>query len=356
MAPKVVVGRQLSRCEEIVAGLEAAGCRPVLGPAYAPGAAHVFTQGEIEEYFGDADAFIAGIRERYPRELLQAAPRLTVGCSTIIGTEYIDVDAATELGIVVGFGATPENYLGVAEAVVMLAAALVKRLPQKWAAMREGGYRVAQAGQMVRDSTIGMIGLGNVGRAVARRLAGWECRLIAADPYVSKDVAAELGVELVDLATLLHESDVISIQVVLTGETRHLIGAKELALIKPGAYLINTSRGGVIDEDALIAALDDHLGGAALDVWREEPCPPGHPLRTHPRVIATAHNVAHSEELYARLPRRGGRERDPGPEGRAAPPRPQPRGPPPVAGAPGPPGWPPPSLAPRPTAARGAWR
>jgi len=302
MAPKVVVGRQLSRCDEIVAGLEAAGCKPVLGPQYPSGATHIFTPAEIEDYFGDADAFIAGIREHYPGDLLRAAPRLVVGCSTIIGTENIDVEAATELGIVIGFGATPENYLGVAEAVVMLAAALIKRLPQKWAAMREGGYRVANAGQMVRHRTVGMIGLGNVGRAVARRLAGWECRLLAADPYVTKDVAVELGVELVDLPSLLHDSDVISIQVTLTGETRHLIGARELALMKPGAFLINTSRGGVVDENALIAALDGHLGGAALDVWREEPCPPGHPLRTHPRVIATAHNVAHSEELYARLP------------------------------------------------------
>lgn len=302
MAPKVVVSRQLSRLDEIVQGLAAAGCTPVLGPASAPSAVHDFTSTEIEEYFADADAFIAGIRERYARELLRAAQRLTVGCSTIIGTEHIDVDAATELGIVIGFGATPENYLGVAEAVVMLAAALLKRLPQKWAAMREGGYRVSQAGHMVRHHTVGMIGLGNVGQAVARRLGGWECRLIATDPYVSKDVPAELGVELVDLETLLGASDVMSIQVVLTSETRHLLGAKELALMKRGAYLINTSRGGVLDEDALIAALDDHLGGAALDVWREEPCPPSHPLRTHPRVIATAHNVAHSEELYARLP------------------------------------------------------
>src|SRR5262245_4180007 len=303
MAPKVVVGRQLSRCDEIVAGLEAAGCKPVLGPQYPSGATHIFTPAEIEDYFGDADAFIAGIREHYPGDLLRAAPRLVVGCSTIIGTENIDVEAATELGIAIGFGATPENYLGVAEAVVMLAAALIKRLPQKWAAIREGDYRVPNAGQMVRHRTIGMIGLGNVGRAVARPLAGLEVRLLAGDPYVSKDVPGELGVELVHLEALLRESDLVSIQVTLTGETRHLIGAKELGFMKPGAYLINTSRGGVIDEDALIAALDDHLGGAALDVWREEPCAPDHPLRTHPRVIATAHNVAHSEELYARLPR-----------------------------------------------------
>jgi D-3-phosphoglycerate dehydrogenase len=303
MAPKVVVSRQLAKLDDVVQGLAAAGCEAVLGPEYAPGSTHVFSRDEVAAYFTDADAFIAGIRERYPRELLQAAERLTVGCSTIIGTENIDVDAATELGIVIGFGATPENYLGVAEAVVMLATALIKRLPQKWAAMREGGYRVAQAGHMVRHGTIGMIGLGNVGRAVARRLAGWECRIIATDPYASKDVAAELGVELVDLPTLLRAADVVSIQVVLTAETRHLISAKELALMKPGSYLINTSRGGVVDEDALVAALENHLGGAALDVWGEEPCPPGHPLRTHPRVIATAHNVAHSEELYAGLPR-----------------------------------------------------
>jgi D-3-phosphoglycerate dehydrogenase len=302
MAPKVVVSRQLSRVDEIVQGLAAAGCVPVLGPASPPGAVHVFSRAEIQEYFADADAFIAGIRERYPSEVLQAAKRLTVGCSTIIGTENIDVEAATDLGIVIGFGATPENYLGVAEAVVMLTAALIKRLPQKWAAMREGAYRVTPAGHMVRHRTVGMIGLGNVGQAVARRLAGWECRLIATDPYVSKDVAAQLGVELVDLESLLGASDVVSIQVVLTGETRHLMGAKEFALMKPEAYFINTSRGGVVDEDALIAALEDHLGGAALDVWQEEPCPPGHPLRTHPRVIATAHNAAHSEELYAGLP------------------------------------------------------
>jgi phosphoglycerate dehydrogenase-like enzyme len=302
MAPKVVIARQLRWVEELVKGFEAAGCRPVLGPEYAPGAAHDFTGEEIETYFRDADAFVAGIRERYSRDLMRSAERLVVGCSPIIGTEHIDVEAATDLGIVIGFGATPENYLGVAEAVVMLSAALIKRLPQKWAAVREGGYRIANVGTMVRGQTIGMIGLGNVGQAVARRLAGWDCRLIAADPYVSRDAVAGLGVELVSLETVLRESDVVSIQVTLTTETRYLIGAKELALMKPGAYLINTSRGGVVDEDALREALDTHLGGAALDVWREEPCPPDHPLRAHPLTIATAHNAAHSEELYAGLP------------------------------------------------------
>jgi phosphoglycerate dehydrogenase-like enzyme len=304
MPPRIVVSRQLPRwADQIVSGLRAAGCDAGLGPEHPTGAAlHEFTADEIETYFRDAHGFIGGLRERYSRELLRRAERLVIGCSPVIGTENIDVEAATELGIVIGFGATPENYLGVAEAVVMLAAALLKRLPQKWATMREGGYRIPHTGQMVRHRTIGMVGLGNVGQAVARRLAGWECRIIAADPYAPRAVAGALGIELVDLATVFRESDVVSVQVTLTAETRNMIGAREFKLMRPGSYLINTSRGGVVDEDALLGALDDRLGGAAIDVWQEEPCRADHPLRTHPKVIATAHNVAHSEALYEGLP------------------------------------------------------
>jgi len=184
----------------------------------------------------------------------------------------------------------------------MLAAAQIKRLPLKWNALRSGGYRVDDPGHMVMNSTIGLIGLGNIGRAVARRLQGWDANLIAADPYVDPKVAAELNVKLVDLDTLLQTADVVSIMVTLNDETRHLIGERELGLMKPGAYLINTSRGGAIDEPYLIEALNNgRLGGAAIDVWEQEPARADHPLRTHPNVIATAHNVGHSEEVYASL-------------------------------------------------------
>ena len=237
------------------------------------------------------------------RDVLEAGAKLRVGVSQIIGTENIDVDAATELGIVIGYGALPENYLGVAEAAVMLIATLVKRLPAKWEAARGGGWRVDNAGHMVMNNTVGLVGLGNVGRGTARRLAGWDCRLLGADPYVTSETAAAVGFQLVDLDTLLKASDVVSVGVTLTEETRGLIGERELGLTRPGAYLLNTSRGACVDEAALSRALESgHLAGAAIDTWEQEPTRPDNPLRGNPNVIATGHNVAHSEELYERIP------------------------------------------------------
>src|SRR5215207_1329676 len=140
MAPKVVVSSGMGRAGDVAAGLEAGGCRVVMTPPSAPGTMTVFTPEQRRELFSDADAFISGLREQYSRDVLEACARLKIGSSSVIGTENIDVDAATELGIVIGFGAVPENYDGVAEAVVMLSAALLKRLPAKWEAARNGEW------------------------------------------------------------------------------------------------------------------------------------------------------------------------------------------------------------------------
>jgi phosphoglycerate dehydrogenase-like enzyme len=142
-----------------------------------------------------------------------------------------------------------------------------------------------------------------VGRGTARRLQGWDCRILVADPYVAPAVARDLGVELVDLETLLEQSDVVSLGVILTEETTNLIGERELALMKPGSYLVNAARGGCVNEASLLRALESgHLAGAAIDAWEPEPADRDNPLRRMPNVITTAHNVAHSEELYARIP------------------------------------------------------
>lgn len=304
MTHKVVVPHLMPRHEAAVDILKAAGCEVLRLPAPSGDAASSWTPALINSHIRDADALLGSFNGFFlSREVLAAGENLRVITSPIIGTENIDVAAATELGIVVAFGNTPENYIGVAEAVVMLIAAMRKHFPQKLAAVREGAWRVPHAGHLVRGATIGFIGLGGIGRAAAQRLAHWDCRLIAFDPYVDPAVARAHQVELVDLDTLLASSDVISVMVTLTDETRYLIGRRELAVMKPSAYLINTARGGCIDEAALLEALNNEkLAGAAIDTWEDERPNGVSPLRGHPKVLGTAHNVGHSEELYAGHP------------------------------------------------------
>jgi D-3-phosphoglycerate dehydrogenase len=304
MALKVVVPNVLMRNEAIVERLEAEGCEIVRLPAWEPGASSEWSGEEIERYWMDADAFVGTFGPKpISRKVLEAATKLRVGASPIIGTETIDVEAATELGIAIGYGAAPENLLGVAEAVVMLTAALLKNLPGKWQAVRSGGWRVTDPGHMVMNRTIGLVGLGNIGRAVAARFHGWDVRLIGADPYVSEDDARMIGVELVDLDSLCRQADVVSVMTVLNAETYHLVGEHEIGLMRPDAFVINTSRGPCVDEEALIKALDENrIAGAAIDAWEQEPTRENNPLRDHPKVISTGHNVGHSEEVYAALP------------------------------------------------------
>jgi phosphoglycerate dehydrogenase-like enzyme len=304
MALKVVMPGSGGRFDVISQLLEAEGCEIIRLPAIEPGGPSEWSGEEIERYFLDADAFVGVFGGRpVSRKVLEAATKLRVGASPIIGTETIDVEAATDLGIAIGYGAAPENLLGVAEAVVMLTAACLKNLPGKWEAVRGGGWRVDEPGHMVMNRTIGLIGLGNIGRATAKRLQGWECNLLGADPFVQQEEVAALGVKVVELDELLRVSDVVSVMVTLSDSTRHLLGERELGLMRPDAYLINTARGPCVDEAALIRALDEgRIAGAAVDTWEQEPTRGDNPLRTHPKVIATGHNVGHSEEVYAALP------------------------------------------------------
>jgi phosphoglycerate dehydrogenase-like enzyme len=304
MAHKVVVPPAIGRYESMVDILQSNGCEVVRLPAPEPGKPLAWTPELIDRYFTDAEAFVgsfAGLK--ITRQVLEAGKQLRVGASPIIGTENIDVDAATDLGIVIGLGAAPENLEGVAEAVVMLSAALIKGQTQKWAAVRGGGWRVEDPGHMVKGATIGLIGLGNIGRSTAERFRGWEANLLGFDPYVTQEVGDKYGVRMVDKDTLLRESDVVSVMVTLTDETKYLLDAPDFAKMKRGAYVVNTARGACINEKALIAALQSgHLGGAGIDAWEQEPTYADNPLRTMPNVIATGHGIGHSEELHAALP------------------------------------------------------
>jgi len=289
--------------DQLTALLEEAGCQVVRGPQPRPPALTVFPQEEWPRWFSETDVMVVSPRDVCSREVMLAAPRLRAVVSTVIGVDTIDLDAANDLGLIVGHGAMPENFLGVSEATVMLIAALLLDLPGKSHLLRSNAPRPLQLqARMVRGKTIGLIGMGRTARGVVERLAGWEVRLQAHDPYVTQE-AAPAGIRMVDLATLLRTSDVVSVHVTLTSETRHMLGEAELRLMQPHAYLVNTARGGALDEQALYRVLRDGvIAGAALDVFEEEPLALESPLRTLDNVILTPHMIGHSRELMAALP------------------------------------------------------
>ena len=233
------------------------------------------------------------------RQVIEALPELITIVGPAVGTEKIDIDAATENNILVCHSPSRENVIGVAEASIGQMLALCKRVRRKEARLRGGewGMRLDR-GFLMWGKTVGLIGLGRTGGGVARRLMGWDLTVLGCDPYVHQERFDQLGVRRVDLPTLLRESDFVSVHVVITPETRKVIGEAELRMMKPTAYLVNTSRGEAVNEDAVCRAInEDWIAGAALDVFDPEPLPADSPLRAlaPERVILTPHNVAASE-------------------------------------------------------------
>ena len=279
--------------------LRAAGHEVVIGrPLDMPGR-RAYTEAELAEACRDADVVLASHLETISPAVLDAAPRLRLVIVPFIGTDKIDIPAASRLGILVANSPTAENFVAVAEATVGVILMLLKRIKHNEAKLRRGEWAKREdRGDFLFGKTVGLIGLGRIGTHVSRRLAGWDVRLIASDPYVAADRAAMLGVALVDLPTLLAEADIVSLHCTLTEETRNLIGEKELRQMKPTALLINTARGEVVDEEAVARALAENwIAAAAVDAFVKEPMPADHPYRTidPERLILTPHNIAHSE-------------------------------------------------------------
>jgi D-3-phosphoglycerate dehydrogenase / 2-oxoglutarate reductase len=229
--------------------------------------------------------------------------RVIVRCG--VGTDNIDVDAATDLGIVVGHVPSYCADEVSSHAIAMLLASL-RHVAATDRRLRAGGWDVRRGDVIHRMAgrTLGLVGLGGIGRAVARKMAGWGVRLIAADPFVEPRVADDLGVELADFDTLCRRADYVSLHCPLLPETRHLVDARALALMRPGAVLVNTARGPLVDTASLLAALDDgRLAGAALDVFEDEPIPTNSALRRHDRIVLTDHTGWYSEESQVELQR-----------------------------------------------------
>jgi D-3-phosphoglycerate dehydrogenase len=281
--------------------LEAAGCEVILGRSFDAFPGEPYSEDELIELLRDADAAIVSTRESVTRGILEACPRLRIVAKATIGIEGINLDAAADLGVLVVNSPAPENYLGVAEATVGLILALVKRLPANQRTLQKNAWKhPGILGAMLAGKTVGIVGLGRIGANVARRLGGWDVVLLATDPYVEPAIAEAVGARLVPLGTLLRESDVLTLHVTLTPETRHMIGEEELQAMKSSAYLVNTSRGGVVDEAALVGTIErGELAGAALDVFEDEPLPAESPLRRldPDRVILTPHCIGNNLAL-----------------------------------------------------------
>ena len=251
---------------------------------------------ELIDILGDYDALIVRSETKVTPEVIRAGKRLQVIARAGIGVDNIDLDAATTEGIAV-VNAPTGNTVAAAEHTLALILALARNLPQAHQSLKQGQWnRSAFMGIEVRNKTLGIIGLGRVGSEVVRRAQSFAMRLIAYDPFVSPDYARILGVNLVPLSTLLAQSDFVTIHTPLTESNHHMIGERELAMMKPTSCIINVARGDLINEDALLKALDEgKLAGAALDVFSQEP--PGEtPLVKHPKVVVTPHLGGSTQE------------------------------------------------------------
>lgn len=241
---------------------------------------------------------IVAMRERspFPRSLFGRLPNLKLLVTTGMRNASIDLNAAADFGVVV----CGTNGLAqpTAELTWGLILALARRIPAEDAATKRGAWQVS-VGEGVHGKTLGAMGLGRLGSQVARVGAAFGMNVIAWSQNLTAERAADCGAALVSKDALLAESDFLTIHLILSRRTRGLVGARELSLMKPSAYLINTSRGPIVDESALIAALRARsIAGAGLDVFDVEPLPPDHPLRSLPNTVITPHMGYVTAETY----------------------------------------------------------
>jgi D-3-phosphoglycerate dehydrogenase len=259
----------------------------------------------LQEAVRAADGLIVRSGTRVTADLLEDPGRLKAVVRAGVGVDNIDVAAATRRGIVV-MNTPGGNTISTAEHTITLLMALARHIPAADASVRQGKWERGKfVGTQLAGKTLGIVGLGRVGREVARRAAGLDMKVLGFDPFMAPDKAAQLGIESVtDLDSLLPRCDFLTVHTPLTDETRGLIGARELVLMRRGARVLNCARGGIIHEEALAEALrSGHLAGAALDVFVQEPPAAEQPLLKLPQVVVTPHLGASTVEAQASVAR-----------------------------------------------------
>jgi D-3-phosphoglycerate dehydrogenase len=293
--------------------VEPTGYRILISDSLDPSGLSVFAEAGVEvrqlreeerpqlpEILADYDALVVRSTTKVTADLLRAGKRLKVVGRAGIGVDNVDVAAATDLGVLV-VNAPTANLMSATEHTFALLLALARRIPVADASTKAGGWDRKITGVELCGKTLGVIGFGRIGQRVAARARGFEMQVVAFDPFLDPGAARRLEVELLPLEELLARADVITLHTPLTKETKNLLSHENLGRMKKGALLINCGRGGVVDEEALLAALESgHLGGAALDVFAEEP-PRDLALVRHPKVVATPHLGAQTREAQERI-------------------------------------------------------
>jgi D-3-phosphoglycerate dehydrogenase len=252
---------------------------------------------------GDYEAIVTRSSTTVTAEFLAHARRLRILGRAGVGVDNIDIDACSRQGVVV-VNAPYGNVVSAAEHTVGMLLALVRKIPSANDALKRLDWDRGIYGAELFRKTAGVIGLGKVGSRVAARLRAFEMNVLVYDPFIPESRARELGVRLTDLQTVLTQSDVVTVHVPLSDETENLLAARELALLKPGARLVNCARGGIVNEGDLLAALESgRLAGAAVDVWTEEPPVSDLVKRliAHPRVVVTPHLGANTLEAQVNV-------------------------------------------------------
>ncbi len=255
------------------------------------------TEDELIAACADADAILNQYAMITPR-VIAALKNCKVISRYGVGVNTIDLPAATQAGICVGNvpDASIEEVSDHATAMILM---LARGIPRLDAAVRAGRWNYAEAKPLyrVKGHTLGLLSFGQIPQALARKMSAFGVNIIAHDPYASPEVAAKLGVKLVDAETLYRQSDFLSIHVPLTPGTKGMVGAAQFALMKPTAIVINTARGPVVDQAALVKALEEkRICAAGLDVVETEPLPAGHPFTKMPNVVLTPHSAFYSEQ------------------------------------------------------------
>ena len=260
------------------------------------------TEDELAELVNEFDGMVVRSAVKVRRPLIEKMDRMKIIGRAGAGVDNIDVDAATEQGVLV-MNTPGGNTISAAEHTVAMILALCRKIPLANQSLQNAEWnRKAFVGTELFEKTVGIVGLGRIGREVAKRLRAFDTTVIGFDPMLSSEAIKDAGVEPVDLDTIITRSEILSLHLPLNDTTRGMIGVRELALMKPGSFVINCARGGVVDEQALLSSLEaGHTKGAGLDVFEQEPLEFPSQLINHPNVVATPHIAASTGEAQKRV-------------------------------------------------------